>query len=83
MRCGSRAESSITGAWLSDVSDAGQDAAGVSPVGDVSGAELGFEDLLFAAGLEAEEEMSARMEDENHGDDQTDALEGVKYYLIR
>jgi hypothetical protein len=30
-----------------------------------------------------EGEMSARMEDENHGDDQTDALEGVKYYLIR
>ena len=34
--------------------DAGKDAAGAGPVGCVSGAELGFEKLLFAASLEAE-----------------------------
>jgi hypothetical protein len=51
MRCERGDESSIADAGLSDVSDAGKNAAGMGAVDDVTGSEFGFEKLLFAEAL--------------------------------
>jgi hypothetical protein len=53
---------------VSDAGDTGQETAGAGAVGGLSGAELGLEELLFAAGLEAED-VDGKEEAEDSADE--------------